>query len=436
MQTMAELPTKLIAGICFALVFGTASLLGLPDLLSAASARIGANQANAQAAVVAADVSHSTVDYLRLDSRIVELMQDPDMVGLAVGTIERGEVRFMKGYGDVVANSGIAVTPDTVFRWASLSKGVASALVVGLAEDGLLALDAPIDSLETTLTLPGGTQQVTVADVLSHRVGLRRNSWDDRLEAGEDPRVLRSELGRLQPLCPPATCYGYQNIAFDTATEIVETVSGERFAVVAERRLFAPLGMVSASIGRAGLEGSAQWARPHRRNKTLTSVNDTYYRVPSAGGVNSSIRDLLVWMGAQMGGAPTVLSPNALATMHRPVVSTPPRTRRGPMDRAFSNSAYGLGWRSVTYAGRSLVGHRGSVDGYGSLILFDPVDRSGIVLLWNSNTGKPRRLQLEFFDMLYGLPSTDWLQLSTGPVRPDVRTVAAVVAQQREPEAG
>jgi beta-lactamase class C len=412
---MTMSPRKLLAGVALALVIGALTLLGHPQLTSAPAPGIGENAASAQAAVVAVEVTPSTVDYRRLDARIAELMRDSDMVGLAVGTIERGEVHFLKGYGETVAGSGAAVTPDTVFRWASLSKGVAAALVVGLAEDGKLSLDAPIDSLRTTLTLPGGTHQVTVADILSHRVGLRRNAWDDRLEAGEDPRVLRAQLGRLQPFCPPATCYGYQNIAFDTATEIVEAVSGKRFAAVAEQRLFGPLGMTSASIGRAGLETSPDWARPHRRNKLLTSVNDVYYRVPSAGGVNSSIRDLLVWMGAQMGNAPATLSPNALATMHKPVVSTPPRGRRGPMDRAFSSSAYGLGWRSVTYAGRTLVGHRGWVEGYGTLILFDPADRSGIVMLWNSNTGKPARLQLEFFDMLYGLPFTDWLELSVEP---------------------
>jgi beta-lactamase class C len=90
------------------------------------------------------------------------------------------------------------------------------------------------------------------------------------------------------------------------------------------------------------------------------------------------------------------------------------------MDRALADAAYGLGWRSFTYAGHALVGHRGAVDGYGSLILFDPADKSGIVMLWNSNQSKPARLQLEFFDMLYGLPRTDWLALDartavTGP---------------------
>ena len=353
------------------------------------------------------------VDYGRLEERIAQLMQQPDMVGLAVGTIEGGRVCFFKGYGETLANSGVSVTPDTVFRWASLSKSVASALVVGLAQTGKLSLDAPVATMGTTLTLPGGTKSVSVADVLSHRVGLQRNAWDGRLEAGEDPRLLRASLGTLPGLCAPATCYAYQNIAFDTVTEIVERVTGKDYASAARARLFAPLGMANTTIGRAGLQRAASWAHPHHRSRVPALVGDAYYHIPAAGGVNSSIRDLLRWMDAQMGDTPGVLSPAALETMHRPRVLTPPHGRRGPMDRALEHAAYGLGWRTYTYAGHVLVGHRGSVDGYGSLILFDPEARSGIVMLWNSNYSRAASLQLEFFDLLYGLQPKDWLDLPT-----------------------
>lgn len=353
----------------------------------------------------------SRVDYRRLEERIARLMQEPNMVGLAVGTVERGQVRFVRGYGETIASSGVNVTPDTVFRWASLSKAVAAALVAQLAEKGSLSLQMPVATMGTTLTLPGDAKHVTIADLLSHRLGLVRNAWDERLEAGEDPRLLRAALGTLPPYCAPATCYAYQNVAFDAASEIVERVTGQGYAGVARAQLFAPLGMTNASIGRDGLQRAASWARPHHGNRVPAIVNDNYYRVPAAGGVNSSIRDLVLWMRAQMGGAPDVLSPGILDAMHRPRVPTPPHGRRGPMDRALADAAYGLGWRSYTYAGHSLVGHRGSVDGYGALILFDPADQSGIVMLWNSNEYKAARLQLEFFDMLYGLPPTDWLDL-------------------------
>lgn len=407
--------TKLAAVLALSLVTGAAATLGINSLAPIAPNGHVRAAAKEQSADPNLGSRLSKVDYRRLEERIAMLMQEPGMVGLAVGTVERGQVRFVKGYGETLANSGDAITPDTVFRWASLSKGVASALIVELADDGRLSLDAPLASLGTTLTLPGDARNVTTADILSHRVGLVRNAWDERLEAGEDPKVLRAALGTLPPYCAPATCYAYQNIAYDAASEMVERVTGQDYASVARTRLFLPLGMTNTSIGRSGLQGAASWAQPHRWNKSPTTVNDSYYRVPAAGGVNSSILDLVRWMQAQMGDAPEVLSPKMLDLMHRPRVPTPPHGRRGPMDRALTNAAYGLGWRSFIYAGHPLVGHRGSVDGYGSLILFDPADKSGIVLLWNSNHSQAARLQLEFFDMLYGLPPTDWLDLQEQP---------------------
>ncbi|MFC3711157.1 serine hydrolase domain-containing protein [Sphingoaurantiacus capsulatus] len=360
----------------------------------------------------------TAVDYARLDARIRLLMLQPDMVGFAIGTVEKGKVRFVRGYGEVLAGSGEAVTPDTVFRWGSVSKGVASSLVVKLAEEGRLSLDAPIASMGTTLTLPGKSAKLSIADVLSHRVGIVKNAWDDRLERGEDPKQIRRELGTLPAYCPPSTCYQYQNISFDAATEVIEGLTAQRYATVAHDRLFAPLGMTSASVDRHGLETAKSWARPHRMAREITSVNDIYYGVPAAGGVNSSIRDLVKWMRAQMGAAPAVLSPAALETLHRPRIYTPPHGRRSDMDKALKDAHYGLGWRSFTYQGHHLVGHRGFVDGYGSLMLFDPKDQSGIVMLWNSNWGRGSRLQLEFFDHLYGLPPTDWLEVPGSKLPP------------------
>jgi beta-lactamase class C len=72
---------------------------------------------------------------------------------------------------------------------------------------------------------------------------------------------------------------------------------------------------------------------------------------------------------------------------------------------------YGYGWRSYEYAGHHIIGHRGGVDGYRSLILFDPKMKSGVVALWNSNTWQPGGLEFEVMDMLYGLEFRDWMEL-------------------------
>ena len=61
------------------------------------------------------------------------------MVGLAIGIVEDGQITYLRGYGETLRGSGDPVTADTVFRWASVSKGVASTLVADLAADSDLA---------------------------------------------------------------------------------------------------------------------------------------------------------------------------------------------------------------------------------------------------------------------------------------------------------
>ena len=71
----------------------------------------------------AAPMRRGAVDYARLDERIGRLMRDRAMVGLAVGIVEDGQIRFLKGYGVTRAGSSEPVTPGRV-PWASLSKCV------------------------------------------------------------------------------------------------------------------------------------------------------------------------------------------------------------------------------------------------------------------------------------------------------------------------
>ena len=357
------------------------------------------------------------VDYARIDQRMRRIMADPQMVGLAIGIVEDGQITFLRGYGETLRGTGDPVTADTVFRWASVSKGVASTLVTGLAADGKLSLTDPANKYASSLRLANGTEaQATIADILSHRLGLHGNAQDPPLEDGVDARQLRSELAAIPPICPVGTCHAYQNVAYDAASEIVEKVTGKPYGDVADTRLFKPLGMTSATVGLPGLITAASWARPHDGSgrPQPRGIRDAYYRVPAAGGVNSPIRDLARWLQAQMGEAPRALPAATLATLHAPRVATPRETSRQRKFRErISASFYGLGWRQYDYAGRRIVGHHGGISGYRASIFFDPQKRSGIVALWNSGSGQPWGFEYEVMDMIQGLPPRDWLALDT-----------------------
>jgi beta-lactamase class C len=378
-------------------------------------------QAASEASLRLAEVqpaARQRVNYAALDARLRRMAAEPTMVGLAVGVVENGRITFLSGYGETLAGSGEPVTPATVFRWASVSKGVAGTMVGKLAEQGKLKLAAPVVNYAPGLKLPGGNEyRASVADVLSHRLGLYRNALDNKLEEGQSPQLLRAELATLNAICPPDTCWSYQNIAFDAASDMVARVTGQPYPAAVQEQLFAPLGMTSASMTREGLVTSASWARPHSVGRRPLEVLEPYYRVPAAGGVNSNIKDLAVWMIAQMGGMPSVVSPRLLETVHAPLVATPGERRRlRKFLERVGDAHYGLGWRSYSYAGRRIVGHRGGVNGYRSLIMFDPALKGGVVAMWNSNTSQPGGLEFEVMDMLHGLEFRDWMELDK--VRP------------------
>lgn len=360
------------------------------------------------------------VDHTALDERLTRLAKDVEIVGLAVAVIEDGEITFAEGYGESSLN-GDDVTPNTVFRWASLSKGVASTTVGKMAADGQLALTDTISKFNTSLRLPLGGEKVgTLEDLLSHKVGIVPNAYDTRLEDGGNPAEIRKSLGKLKRMCPVGDCHTYQNVAFDTVSEIVMSVRGISFEDVVRIELFEPLGMRDASFGLEALTSSLSWAEPYRKRRSdarpvRRPLKRSYYRVPAAGGVNGSILDLARFAQAQMGLEPDVLSPETLEALHLPRIYT--RREQSSMSRRYGghlrDARYALGWRVYKYGvpGYRVVGHRGAVDGYRSLILFDPERQSGVVALWNSNSRKPVGVQFEVMDMIYDLSPKDWIGL-------------------------
>jgi beta-lactamase class C len=400
-----------------------------------AQQRAAAAQAKTRARLTQlAPAKRRDIDYAALDARFRRMVEKPNMVGMAVGIVEQGRITFLSGYGETAEGSGEKVTPETVFRWASVSKGVAATMVAKLAEQGKFSLDQPVATLAPSLQLPNGAQtRASVADVLSHRLGLYRNAFDNKLEEGQSASMLRRQLFTLSGLCAPGTCWSYQNVAYDAASEVVEKATGRRYGDELKRQLFDPIGMTSASVDRAGLQSAKSWARGHSVGRRPIEVNDVYYGVPAAGGVNSNIKDMALWMLAQMGEMPQVLSPRLLETIHAPRVATPnERGRLRKFLERLKDPQYAYGWRTYDYAGHHIVGHRGGVNGYRSLILFDPRMKSGVVALWNSNTFQPGGLEFEVMDMLYGLEFRDWMEIDKGK-RP---VVAATEEEENSGEPG
>jgi beta-lactamase class C len=362
-------------------------------------------------ALPAARISDTLADYQRWLDRLAERN---GVAGLATAVVINDKVVYERTVGYADASTQKPVTPDTVFRLASLSKAFATALTGLLVDDGKLQWDSKLVDLLPYFKLKDAQagSQATLSDILGQRLGLPRNTYDNMLEDEIPYEELVRKLGEVDMVCGVGQCYGYQNVAFGMISDIVLARTGDFFYRLVDKRLFYPLGMSTASYGLAALESSASWARPHRPSAhgwIPFEPTETYYRVAPAAGVNASLRDMEKWLIAQMGGRPDVLPSVLLDKLHTPGVATPTELRATPWRSARLKSAYyALGWRVYNYAGETLIYHAGAVAGYRTMIGFFPKYHAGVVTLWNSTGPTPSGLMPMVLDDLLGLPHVDW----------------------------
>lgn len=336
------------------------------------------------------------------------------VAGLTTAVVVDDKVVFEDSIGYANATTREPVTPDTVFRLASLSKAFATALTGVLVDDGKLTWDTRLTAVLPFFHLKSDSaaEHATVRDILGQRLGLPKNTYDSMLEDNVPYEELARRLDEVTLACDVGQCYGYQNIAFSLIGDVVYAQTGDFFTRQVDKNIFFPLGMKTASYGREGLEDSKSWARPHRQSGNgwiPFEPKEAYYRVAPAAGVNASLHDMEQWLIAQMGGRPDVLPQALLATLHTPEVSTPVELRSAPWRRArLQDASYALGWRVFDYEGDTLIFHAGAVEGYRTMIGFMPRYHVGLVMMWNSSGPEPAGLLPMVFDSLLGLPHVDW----------------------------
>ena len=344
-----------------------------------------------------------------LDIIIDEAASSPDIVGLAVAVVRGGETAFVKTAGPLAVGAPAQVTPQTRFRIASLSKAFAATLALQLVEEGKLSLSDRARQFAPAFQLKraGQADAATLEHVLSHRLGLPPYAYDNLLEAGRSPETLLRKFKEVDPICPVGRCYAYQNVGFNMIASAIENIDQRPFGAALSARIFDPLGMEDASVGKASLTIDDNWARSHKRRKDapwrVVAVKQPYYDIPAAGGVNASIEDMAIWLAANLGHHREIISPETSAQLRMSRVDTPAEFRRLRLMPAVTKAQYGLGWRIYDYGGHKLVTHAGSVEGYSAQIAFLPERDVGIVLLTNARSKAFWEILPQFINLELGI---------------------------------
>jgi CubicO group peptidase (beta-lactamase class C family) len=278
--------------------------------------------------------------------------------GLSAGIVRDGKIIWRQNFGEADAASHAPITDDTLFPIASVSKTMASVIIMQLAGEGRLHLSDPITRFRPDLTLP---PSVTIERVISH--------------TAEDV---------------PGSDYLYSGAMFDNLTGVIERIEKKPYAQVLRERIFQPLGMTNTFAGLPANSPASLTARvatgyeldPQTHQPQPVQIN--LARVTAATGVISNVTDLAKYAIAL--DSNKLLPADAMQRM-----TTAEHSTRG------ATLPYALGWFAEAYLGESLVWHYGQEENYSSLFLRIPARNETLIVLANSSalSDAPRLLDGE-----------------------------------------
>lgn len=211
------------------------------------------------------------------------------------------------------------------------------------------------------------------------------------------------KLVTVKPICEPGKCYGYQNVMFSLIDDVILKSTNKDYSQWLNEVIFQPLDMVDASLGYEAMVVDSNYALPHVRGKKrwyTAKLKKNYYKVGPAAGVNASASDMAIWLKAQLGQYPEVLSLDALSKQTRPYTRTKKEMYRRVWKKQLNEAYYGLGWRVYNYDNETLYYHSGWVQGYRSDLVVFPHLNIGFSLVLNAETGLINELTTEFINRL------------------------------------
>ena len=360
----------------------------------------------------------------KLSANVASEIKKYSIPGAAYAIVQNNQVIAMESFGYIDKAKSQKVDNNTVFRLASVSKPFAATITTMLAQEQQLNLSDPITKYvpHFALATKGAAEKIQIKHLLSHSSGLMPNAYDNLLHENWSMDKIIGRFDRVTPICKPAKCYGYQNIAYGFLQPAIEAVTAKNYASLLQERIFSPLKMHNASVGIDVFLKQKNTAKPHilrKRIKTgrkdragkdirryiwrTVKVEPDYYKVAPAAGVNASIDDLSKWLIANLGHNPEVLSPALLSELTIPRIKTKKDLRRRYWREHLTDAHYGYGWRIYQFEGHPIIYHSGWVAGYRADIGYSPTLDMGFAILINAESNVINKISSQFWAQAHEL---------------------------------
>ncbi len=325
-------------------------------------------------------VADSTLT-MQLQNILDQGVQALNLMGASVAVHIPGQNTWAGASGLSDPVSGEGIRPDMLLSAGSITKNMVAALMLDLAEDGLLTLD---DSLGQWLPVyPNINSGITIRQLLNHSSGL--------FDFTDHPAYLGAIFADFErqwtpedvvsgfvepPLFAPGTGQDYSNTNYVLAGMIIEQATGSKVSDELRDRFFTPLNLTQTFLrSEEDLIGDLahHWLDIDEDGQlddlSAFSLTSVWTSTWTAGAIFSTAADIVHWGHALFSGQ--VLTQASLDEMLEvlPIMN------------------YGLGMYSVELQDRVLWGHDGGGAGYNALMLYEPQDGICISVMLNIDEG-------------------------------------------------
>ncbi|HEY4939835.1 MAG TPA: serine hydrolase domain-containing protein [Rhizomicrobium sp.] len=335
---------------------------------------------------------------------VMEGLVDRGGPGAAMGVRQGDQAPYLAGFGLADVEWGATISPDTVFRIGSITKQFTAAAIMLLVEDGKLALD---DTIQSVLAdYPAPERRVTIRHLLNHTSGIKNFNALPTFPERTD-LTLAEVIGLFKDLPPdfaPGERYVYSNSGYVLLGAVIEALSGMTYRAFLLERIFRPLRMRQTRY-LYDEPIIAKRARGYRVGaKGIENARTMSMTLPhAAGGLGSTVGDLLTWTHALRSGQ--VVSAQSYAAMIAPA-----RLNDGSL------SEYGFGLMNLKFRDRTAIMHAGGINGFVAMMSHFKEDDLAVVVLSNLENFPVERAHLALARRALDLPDA--------PARPRIAIAA------------
>jgi CubicO group peptidase (beta-lactamase class C family) len=315
---------------------------------------------------------------------------------------KQGKILLQKGYGFANIELGVRNDVNTKFRIASLTKQFTAMLIMQLKQSGKLNLNDPISKFLPYYRKDVG-DRVTIHELLTHTSGIpdytnRANFFSDIAVHTYSPNEFVEKFCSDSLQYEPGTIYNYCNSEYYILGAIIEAITKKTYAAVLQEKIFDVIGMKNSGIDMPAniLQNRASGYNCYYGNYTNADYINMASSIYAAGGVYSTVGDLLLWDEALYGDK--LLSKENKDTMFTPFLN---------------KYAYGIVVNKASIPGINhevtLMVHTGGINGFRSIMLREIEDKEVIILLSNTVLNNNFDIDLNpvsnrIFSILNGLP--------------------------------